>query len=101
MQGVGAAQFQATVVNKLPLVATDAAVFAVGAELGWRPTWLNRRAAAPTPSAAAVGSSDIATMLNQPPVVPPPAGVVGEPAVATPLPRAVATSPDGAAEVTW
>ena len=101
MQGVGVAQFQATVVNKLPLVATDAAVFALGAELGWCPTWLNRRASAPTPSAAAVGSSDIAAMLNQPPVVPPPAGVVGVPAAATPPPRAVATSPDGAADATW
>ena len=75
-------------IQKLPLVATDASVFALAAELGWSAAWLNRRAA-PAPVSGTSGAGDIAVLLNQHgvPPVPPPAPVASPgPALAGPAP---------------
>lgn len=68
--GIGEEQFNASVVQKLPLVATDESIFAMGSELGWSASWVARRSGVPVP----IAGGDVAAMLNAHPAhpVPPP-----------------------------
>lgn len=93
MAGIGQAQFDATVTQKLPLVATDASVFALGTEIGWSSAWLSRRQIAHQPDVLPHGHEDVAALLTGgrqmlPPAVPTRA-----------LPGAAATGPAAAAMV--
>jgi len=76
VSGLGPQTFQA-ILQKLPLVATDEALFALAAELGWCATWLQRRA--PPVPANEVAAPDIAVLLGRQHgrPVPPPARAGG------------------------
>lgn len=96
MAGLGAAEFDRTVTQKLPLVANDAAIFALASELGWCSSWLGK----PRPSSNNDGNGDVSVaLMNAAAMAPPPTAPnrrVGTPvpvvATATPVPMAAAPS---------
>lgn len=101
--GIGQAQFDATVTQKLPLVANDASIFALGAELGWSSAWLNRRQIVMPDGpvgGAAGGHEDVAALLaGVRPTAPLRRPAVAAPSPAMPIAAAAvaATSPAVAA----
>ena len=75
--GIGRAQFDATVVRKLPLVGNDESIFSMARELGWSAEWVAAKRPQPTTAAGSVDSSgDIAAVLTGGGrVTPPPAAM--------------------------
>lgn len=89
MAGLGAAEFDRTVTQKLPLVANDAAIFALASELGWCSSWL----AKPRPPPSNEGGDVSVALMNAAAAAAPTRRVATPvPVVAVPVPMAAAPS---------